>query len=92
MRVAHSEVTGEASNGGRLLCCTLALWGPWYRGPKQRNSVTVPQYGSGYCLQPRLKRGVVVVVVVVVVGEWEWEWERERGQEEEVKESAAGRC
>ena len=31
--VAYSQV---ASNGGRQRYCTLALWGPWHRRPKQR--------------------------------------------------------
>jgi hypothetical protein len=33
MSVAHSQV---ASNRGRQRYCTLALWGPWYKRPKQR--------------------------------------------------------
>lgn len=45
MSVAHSEVTREASDGGRQPCSSPALWGWWYRGQKQRNRHTRPRYG-----------------------------------------------
>jgi len=45
MSVAHSEVTREASDGGRQPCSSPALWGWWYRGQKQRNRHTRLRYG-----------------------------------------------
>ena len=59
MSVAHSQV---ASNRGRQRYCTLALWGPWYQGPKQRtqsHTTAVPLFGDSQRL---------AVVAEVVVG------------------------
>jgi hypothetical protein len=60
--VAYSQV---ASNRGRQRYCTLALWGPWYRRPKQRTQLhtTAMPLLQGPLRLPVAAEAVVVAVV-----------------------------
>lgn len=72
MSVAYSQV---ASNRGRQRYCTLVLWRPWYKRPKQqtqshatavsRTEDLATQAAASYVVVVVMVLGMVVVVMVV---------------------------